>query len=81
MGRSPTPYDLLWPASKRRSTQVVLGHRRGGGARVPSMSTANKDKDKNDPYTGKVVELDNLNPTLKSRSDQNRNTVIVVSGN
>lgn len=48
---------------------------------MPSMSTANKDKDKNDPYTGKVVELDNLNPTLKSRSDQNRNTVIVVSGN
>ncbi|KAJ3879668.1 Rgp1-domain-containing protein [Lentinula edodes] len=29
VGRPPTPYDLLWPVNKRRST-LVLGHRRGG---------------------------------------------------
>ncbi|KAJ3996375.1 Rgp1-domain-containing protein [Lentinula boryana] len=29
VGRPPTPYDLLWPINKRRST-LVPGHRRGG---------------------------------------------------
>lgn len=48
---------------------------------MPSKSIVNKDKDNNDPYTGKVVELDNSNPNLKTKQDQSQNTVIVVSGN
>ncbi|KAE9404371.1 Rgp1-domain-containing protein [Gymnopus androsaceus JB14] len=72
VGRSPTPYDLLWPAIKRRSTPVVLGHRRGG--RMPS--SANKDRNKMIPMLARSSS--SIRIPRPSRS-QNQNTVIVVS--
>ncbi|KAJ4485253.1 Rgp1-domain-containing protein [Lentinula aciculospora] len=78
VGRPPTPYDLLWPISKRRST-LGLGHRRGGKL----LPRTKESGDNNDPYAGKVVELEPLHslenssqgklPTIDSASSLSGN--------
>ncbi|KIK65894.1 hypothetical protein GYMLUDRAFT_70155 [Collybiopsis luxurians FD-317 M1] len=71
VGRSPTPYDLLWPVTKRRST-AVLGHRRGG--RMPSLKGA---AEKDDPYAGKVVEI--TRGSVEKDSKAKQGVLITVS--
>ncbi|KAJ4477680.1 Rgp1-domain-containing protein [Lentinula edodes] len=71
VGRPPTPYDLLWPVNKRRST-LVLGHRRGGRL----SSSAKESSDKDDPYVGRVVEIE---PSSLVKSPQNKLPTLISS--
>ncbi|KAF9265604.1 Rgp1-domain-containing protein [Marasmius fiardii PR-910] len=48
VGRAPVPYDLLWPAAKRKRQLGVKGHRRGG---VPVVNTTAAEDE------GKVEEI------------------------
>ncbi|THU96699.1 Rgp1-domain-containing protein [Dendrothele bispora CBS 962.96] len=60
VGRSPTPYDLLWPVYKRQQQGFAPGHRRGGRgvASSPLAVTKYKKSGSNkDMYMGKVEEI------------------------
>ncbi|KAJ3893392.1 Rgp1-domain-containing protein [Lentinula edodes] len=55
VGRPPTPYDLLWPVNKRRST-LVLGHRRGG-----RLSSSAKESNSYSSLSGRTQASGSLN--------------------
>ncbi|KAF5385589.1 hypothetical protein D9757_006750 [Collybiopsis confluens] len=75
VGRPPTPYDLLWPITKRR-LPAILGHRRGG--RMSSLKkggTIAGAGDKDDPFTGRVVEITRSSSSEKRKSGTGARTV------